>query len=154
MDGITHINVYSRGKTEIGRFLSNFSYAPFTHPIYGDFNSVEGFWYWYLSKNRPEILRTLYGAEAKKQGRLLTDNDDRKFILDSQREELLEAMRIKLRTYPKYWRLLVDTGDLPFMHYYVLPGDKIMDLTKKYQWIMDEFYDVRNKLREYENRRK
>jgi len=26
IDGETHINIYSKGKTEIGRWLSNFSY--------------------------------------------------------------------------------------------------------------------------------
>jgi hypothetical protein len=42
-DGITHINIYSKGKTELGRWLSNFTY----HPIEtedGKFDSVEGYW--------------------------------------------------------------------------------------------------------------
>ena len=27
-DGIDHINIYSKGKTELGKYLSNFTYAP------------------------------------------------------------------------------------------------------------------------------
>ena len=27
-DGITHINIYSQGKTQLGRFLSNFEPSP------------------------------------------------------------------------------------------------------------------------------
>lgn len=29
MDGIDHINVYSKGKTELGKLLSNFARTPF-----------------------------------------------------------------------------------------------------------------------------
>lgn len=45
-DGVTHINIYSKGKTELGRWLTNFSYSPFNHPEYGKFLSMEGFWCW------------------------------------------------------------------------------------------------------------
>lgn len=27
IDGIHHINIYSKGKTEVGKWLSNFSYS-------------------------------------------------------------------------------------------------------------------------------
>jgi hypothetical protein len=40
-DGVTHINVYSRGNTELGRLLSNFAHTPFSHPEFGEFASVE-----------------------------------------------------------------------------------------------------------------
>jgi hypothetical protein len=52
-DGVTHINIYSKGKTELGRWLTNFSYSPFNHPEYGKFLSMEGFWYW---DSRPRNL--------------------------------------------------------------------------------------------------
>ena len=42
-DGVTHINVYSQGKTSIGRALSNFSPLGFNHPKHGHFESVEGY---------------------------------------------------------------------------------------------------------------
>lgn len=29
-DGIDHINIYSKGKTELGCLLSNFAFSPFT----------------------------------------------------------------------------------------------------------------------------
>ena len=44
-DGIDHINTYSKGKTELGKLLTNFAHTPFVHPKYGEFQSVEGFWY-------------------------------------------------------------------------------------------------------------
>jgi hypothetical protein len=32
-DGTTHINIYSKGKTELGRFLTNFAYIGIGYPI-------------------------------------------------------------------------------------------------------------------------
>ena len=45
IDGMTHINVYSKGKTEIGRWLSNFAYSPIDLGNEGYFSSIEGYWY-------------------------------------------------------------------------------------------------------------
>ena len=44
-DGITHINVYSKGKTTLGRWLTNFAHTPID-TIDGHFESIEGYWYW------------------------------------------------------------------------------------------------------------
>ena len=48
LDGINHINVYSRGKTEIGRFLSNMAHTPFEYQRFEsqrfDLKNVESFW--------------------------------------------------------------------------------------------------------------
>ena len=39
-EGVTHINIYSKSKLELGKLLSNFAKTPFTHPVYGEFASV------------------------------------------------------------------------------------------------------------------
>ena len=65
-DGVTHINIHSEGKTELGRRLDNLSKEPFKHPDYGSFNSVEGL-YWYLVTNREvEEFRHLFGHAVRK----------------------------------------------------------------------------------------
>lgn len=46
LDGIDHINVYSQGKTKLGRLLSNFANTPFEIPGLGRFQSVESYWYY------------------------------------------------------------------------------------------------------------
>ena len=43
-DGITHVNVYSRGLTTLGRWLSNFAHCPIETED-GPFASIEGYWY-------------------------------------------------------------------------------------------------------------
>lgn len=65
-DGVTHINIYSKGKTEIGRWASNFQYAPIVIDD-GHFDSVEGYFYWLGTRNAQ--LRFLSGFAAKKLGR-------------------------------------------------------------------------------------
>ncbi len=100
-DGVDHINIYSKGKTSLGRFLSNFVQADIETED-GDFASVEGYWYWLTcpSTTNPDCyecegigvtaletgpqtyfgpcnlcardhLKTLFGNEAKTWGKAL-----------------------------------------------------------------------------------
>jgi len=52
VDGVTHVNIYSKAKTELGRWLSNFAYAPIRITGHGRFASIEAYWYW-LKDNVP-----------------------------------------------------------------------------------------------------
>ena len=46
-DGINHINIYSKGKTEVGRILSNFNTPFFKYETpHGKFRSLEGYYHW------------------------------------------------------------------------------------------------------------
>ena len=142
-DGIDHINVYSRGKTELGRKLTNFAYTPFDHPEDGKFNSIEGYWYWLGCKD--DKLRKAYGFGAKKLGRELGAPDW--LGTEDFKRKVKLAIRAKLIQHPKLLELLVET-DLPLLHYYVY-GDVQLDkykvvLVKQGQWILDEIQDIRD----------
>jgi hypothetical protein len=71
LDGVAYVNVYSKGRTELGRLLTNFAFAPFKHPRYGHFAGLEAFWYWLSTGRQHDKLRRLYGASAKMVGRTL-----------------------------------------------------------------------------------
>ena len=109
-DGITHTNIYSKGKTELGRFLSNFTYFPFTCED-GDFNSVEGYWYWLSTGD--DRLRKLDGWEAKKLGRELRGEDWNDS--DEFKRKITAAIKIKL----DYAKNELSTIRFPLKHYYV-----------------------------------
>lgn len=134
MDGITHINIYSRGKTSLGRALSNFANTPVITTD-GKFESIEGYWYWlscpetYPYKND---FRKLVGNDAKVRGREIGARD------------WLEAPMFKLKIYNAMLTkcILNDKilqefleNKLPFRHYYVMSGRVIEPVEGK--WIID-----------------
>lgn len=65
-DGKDFINIYSKGKTSIGQWLSNFAHTPFKCE-HGIFASIESYWYWLGCED--DDLRNLYGWQAKTEGR-------------------------------------------------------------------------------------
>lgn len=135
-DGVDHINVYSKGQTEIGKLLSNFSHFPFNCED-GHFESIEGYWYWLSTKD--DRLRKLYGFQAKQLGRELRGEDwcsEEWFI-----EKIKKAIKIKF----KAMKHLLIKLDLPITHYYCY-GDK--QVFPKEDWITEfmqkEILEIQN----------
>lgn len=134
-DGKTHINIYSKGLTELGRFLSNFAYAPITLPE-GVFASIEGYWYYLgLGDDVPErkALMSLYGVQAKLRGREL-GSLDWPVEVPNFKAKILDAIRIKLQTYPSMLKALKE-NNLPLTHYYVY-GNKLVKVPAA-DWIVE-----------------
>ncbi|MEK2647475.1 hypothetical protein [Bdellovibrio sp. BCCA] len=139
-DGVNHINVYSKGSTELGRFLSNFERTEINLPE-GRFQSLEGYWY-YLncpdSEGR-EVLRGLYGYDAKRIGRELraTDwNNDASF-----KAKIKSAMYVKVCSNPLFYKKLCECK-LPLKHYYLTENDKID--VPECDWIMEAWAVIRS----------
>ncbi len=133
-DGTTHINVYSRGNTELGRWMSNFSREPIDTED-GPFMSIEGYWYW-LGTN-DDRLRNLVGYAAKQHGKSLPVVTQ--YTEDDFREKIRKAIRAKALRRPDMIQLLRSTT-LPLTHYYVF-GGKVVDAG--YKWILDIWEDIR-----------
>lgn len=132
VDGTTHINVYSKGKTEVGRLASNFAHTPFNHPDHGRFASIEGLWYWLTStRDDRDQLRELHGAAAKSLGRQLMSSS---WVLD-HRVHVEAGLTAKAATYPEIEETLKAAG-LPLMHYYVCYDGQLIPRLDDwcYQW--------------------
>jgi hypothetical protein len=138
-DGITHINIYSKGKTELGRFLTNFAHSPIL-TVDGNFNSVEGYWYW-LS-NHDDAMRPLYGFNAKKVGRTIP----KVFRLAPEEFQLKirEACWIKLHSNKLMFDLFV-ASTAPLAHYYVFANGFVKDAG--FGWIVDMWEQFRTYIR-------
>lgn len=134
-DGVTHINVYSRGKTELGRLLSNFAHTPFTLDKFRDFASVEGFWYWYFSDSGNNDLRKLHGFQAKILGQRLMKGKIPD-ILEIDKQVIICAIHSKLDQNPYIVEMLVQ-NDLPLAHYYVNSENGSIIYKDEYIWITD-----------------
>lgn len=141
-DGTDHINVYSKGRTELGRFLSNFAYSP-VNTQDGPFNSIEGYWYW-LSCDHPDRdkLRELHGFGAKKLGRELRGKDWN--TSESFKSKITRAIELKVRGNEHMMELFAG-NELPLAHYYVFYGKT--KTPEGAEWIMDCLRDLHETLK-------
>jgi len=142
-DGITHINIYSRGATDLGVELSHFDHKPFCHKEHGLFASVEGYWYWLT--RQAEELRHLHGFEAKQFGRELPVVS--KIHPERFRQLICEANDAKLERYP-HLKEALEESTLPLEHYYVkrIGGKSIAIPAKDCDWILAHFEEIRAKV--------
>ena len=66
-----------------------------------------------------EILRNLYGYEAKKIGKELKEGF--KVVDPDFKEKIMEAIRLKIVNNDEFYYLFVNS-ELPFLHYYNFNG--------------------------------
>lgn len=129
-DGITHINVYSKGNTRLGRMLTNFADIPVNHPEDGRFRGIEGYWYWLSTKD--DKLRYIYGFQAKEYGRKIGGKD---WLND---DEFKRKIRLAIRSKIDQHEILKKEflkNKLPFKHYYVYSG-KVVE-PKEGKWVIE-----------------
>lgn len=154
-DGKTHINVYSKGRTELGRLLSNFAHTPIT---IGDdvFQSVESWWYWKKLMNMNHCvgisvdkfilnrIKNKIGAEAKYYFRELYQSNSSEY--NPTEEELKDVYIIKLEQHPRIKDMLLN-NNLPLAHYYIMNDVKVHTNTEWTALLWCEIYeDLKNKL--------
>lgn len=136
-DGIDHINVYSKGKTSLGRALTNMSDWGFTDPKYGWFRSMEAYWYWNSTGRQHEQLKTLSGFEAKKQGRELA-----KVPLEGFEDVIRRGLKLRMdQGFPQIKKALCDST-VPLTHY-MHYGDDDSVMYTKYDWLVDYLMELR-----------
>lgn len=139
IDGKDHINIYSKGKTELGRFLSNFSLSPINLKNDGYFKTIEGYWHWLEIKD--SRFRNLCGYDAKQLSKKLEKNKN----VENFEEKIKEAIDVKLKQHPDFLHLL-GKSTLPLCHYYYFNGFK-KDV--KHNWLVKHLEDRRNKMKKY-----
>lgn len=140
-DGVDHINIYSNGKTELGRLLTHFAHKPFVHPYFGPFASMEGLWYFIRNGGVDENLRYLSGIKAKKLGKLSKAKwyaDFRSDILAANYQKIIQNEDI---------RSAMIASELPFDHYYLFGPNKVLVTPRDSQWLIDGFEEIRTALK-------
>lgn len=154
-DGLDHINVYSRGKTELGRTLSNFAHTPIQHPQHGYFASIEAYWYWMAIgdlKDSPKYhhLRSLYGFKCKEEGRKALQhwaevNNHQLPVVEDFECHIKKALLCKVQQTEGLADLL-KRSTLPLIHYYYWGEKPPYKVSRpvKYDWITDYLSDIRD----------
>jgi hypothetical protein len=112
-DGKTHINVYSRGKTELGKFLNNLEKTPFEIPGVGTFSSLIGYWHWVSTGKQHDVFKTLYGVKTNSVAK-----DYPRVDIIGFEEEIKIGFMAKLDAYPEFKKQLANLS-LPLCSYYV-----------------------------------
>jgi len=146
-DGITYINIYSKAKTELGKFLSNF-YECDIKTEDGEFKSIEGYWFWLtcIPNSETDLLKKLSGNAAKKLGTNLKKIYPANF--DTETNEIFQdkiklAIRYKIEN-SSYKNEFIEST-LPFEHYYVMYGKVVKP--KQHQWVIKFIEEYRKELK-------
>ena len=144
-DGVDHINIYSKAKTPLGRFLSNFERCRIETSSDGYFMSVEAYWYWMLSPNTPyrEKLRDLSGWEAKKSGRLVSSGIDWNESDESFKMKIKQAIVYKIQN--SSFKEEFVNSKLQFKHYYVY--NDVVSEPENGKWLIDFFEELRDQVK-------
>lgn len=144
-DGVTHINIYSRGMTRLGIMLSHFHHAPFTHPYFGPFYSMEGLWYFArngFDEKSAGRLRYLSGYRAKKVGKefpMMKYDEFSQDIVAANYQKIIQNEEIR--------KLMIES-DLPFDHYYTFGVLGQVITPRESDWLIEGFEDIRTALKE------
>ena len=144
-DGKSHINVYSRGATRLGRALSNFSRLAFEHPLYGRFASVEGFWYYAATGFQHDDLREVSGYQAKQLGRSYP-----RAMIDEEtfRHHIRVALDARFHDHP-WLRVELAMSTLPLVHYYYWgKEDNPKVVVPSNKWLMEHLEHSRKRFRD------
>lgn len=119
-DGLDFVWVDPAAATELGRLMAYPTLTPFTHPILGPFNSMEGFWYYVGTQERDDKLRELWGSEARTYGKKMTTRKVAAF-----REILVTGVVAKIQQSPRLRELIQSEPVLPFRIYYLFGPQKL-----------------------------
>ena len=136
LDGITHINIDKRGRTELGQMLTHMARSQFDHPEFGPFQSVEGFIGFIRSGAKDDQFHYVHGMNARYRAK----NQDSDFIRGF-RELVMEANFLKI-VQNESLRVAFKDSELPFDHYYLLGNGRPVQ-PRNAQWIIPGFEELR-----------
>lgn len=142
-DGVTHINIYSKGATELGRALTHFSTQfPYIDPEWGPTYTLEGLWHFLATGCVHRELLKMPPVLVKQRAKTLTKVQRPTFQKDISRAQLGRIIQ------HKELELLLMNSSLPFTHYYYygeMDNPKVIDLPQ-YKWIVENFEGFRSLL--------
>jgi hypothetical protein len=144
-DGVAYVNVYSKGRTALGKMLSNFH--PFKFKQSGKlFANIEALWVYlgiHPDDDNRDAVCMMPGVDAKKAGRRLRDPNYRDPEFHAK---ILAAVRCKLEYYATQTpEIFLAHANLPLEHYYSYSG-KVIDLKAEFAWLIDGVNQIRTEI--------
>lgn len=156
MDGVTHINIFSKSKCELGRMMSNF--YPSVVVYNGiEFANIECYWHWlkydvsyireYISPSiadKIDAIRCMDGINAKKYSRQLSHLYKHLMVQRSDFHDLIKTMIIQKVYHNRELLIGLSNTKLPFTHYYEYNG--IVTHDSGSQFLCDIYDEIRTSL--------
>ncbi len=147
-DGVTHINTHHKGKHELGRMLSHYYEAPYTHPYFGPFECNEGLWHYLKDGYRDDVFRNLNGHQAKLRARhKMNSGQYANKSIPNVTQVMLLANYAKIMQHPEIKELLM-ASTLPFDHYYLHGPGELPIRPRGSEWLPNIFADLRKMFNE------
>jgi hypothetical protein len=144
-DGVTHLNVYTKGNTVLGRIMSNLYTANIDHPRYGRFRTLEGLWYYLKTGLKDDNFRLIDGWSCRKHGKGMEVVWNNNFQRDFKIGIVLKILA------NQELKILLTASTLPFVHYYFWgnsPDKMKLMLPRGHEWQMDFWDSMRRQLQE------
>ena len=144
-DGVDHINIWQCAESDVGRAMSHGYRRPFTHAIFGKFNSMEAFWYYLQSSERDPKIMDLFGYNLKKYVRENPKGFTTRKVLNFK-AVIMESNYRRIMEYDGIIEELKNST-LPFDLYYIMPdGTRLRP--KTHNWLIPGWLEIRNALQE------
>lgn len=142
-DGTTHYNTHTKGASPLGRMLATYYEAPFTHPYFGYFKCIEGFWYYIRGGCKDDGFRSLNGYRAKKRARTgEKDGTYEKNTVPHLKEVMLHANYFKIDQNKEIKDELVKST-LPFDYYFLHGPGKLLIRPGNSEQMIEIFTELR-----------
>ncbi len=154
-DGVDHINVFTKGKTKLGRNLTNISNLSIDMGVLGTFASMEALWFYgrikmqgLMTHGIKEEIRVMRGWDAKRAMSDFPFKDISEVLTvdaeDTFKELIKSGLRKKLEQH--HWlRKELKRSTLPLAHYYYYgKGDKVVVRDAGHKWVITYLEELRS----------
>ncbi len=146
-DGKNHINIYTDGKSPLGKKLHHFHFMPFVHPTLGKFNSLEALWHYVKMDEPDDGIRRLAGYNAKKFALARINRGGKTRRLDDFADIIIEANYYRITQNEALCAEFIEST-LPFDHYYLHGPRKLIVRPPEMRWLVDGYEELRRLIRE------
>jgi hypothetical protein len=134
-DGVTHINIYSKGATWLGKFLSHRTLCELNMSE-GKFLCVSAYWY-YLTCKEDSRLNRVHDWETELLATQLTALPKKQQLPAAELQaKIKKALDAKLK-WSEYWKEEFTESTLPFLQYYLDAEGNVVDESRKYRWLLN-----------------
>ena len=135
-DGENHINISSKSKCFLGRFLSHNKRCYLSLPE-GVFQSVGGYWYYLTTREKDPRLFEVNDWETELLATQLTALPKKQQLPAAELQaKIKKALDQKIK-WSEYWQEEFTESTLPFLHYHLDADGNVVDESRKYRWLLN-----------------